>query len=364
VDFGGGRGGGGGFGGGGAGAGAVTPENAPLHPVGQNPPSGVMVQYWLGTANQEVTLDFLDAAGNVIRSFTSRQDSATAAESVTRAASLRSRMDSLRARGLSDDSIRVLTRVATDAAGGIVPADDAGPPRAPPPARASNRRGLNTFAWNMRYPDASSFPGMILWAAGTTGPLVPPATYRVRLSVAGRPVGAETFRILPDPRRKATVAEWTEQSRLALQVRDRFSQANDAVKTIRFVKGELTDREKKVPAPQQSAFRGLANPFATDLSVVEDSLYQTRNRSGQDPLNYPIRLNNKIGALMGVVAGADGRPTQQSYEVYKVLSTQLDRELARLRDVMAANLPKVNAFLQSAGAPQIRVPPGPGVIVP
>jgi photosystem II stability/assembly factor-like uncharacterized protein len=363
VDFGGGRGGGGGFGGGGAGA--VTPENAPLHPVGQNPPSGVTVQYWLATASPEVTLDFLDAAGKVVRSFTSRQDSATAADSVSRAAAMRSRMDSLRTRGFSEDSIRALTRVATDAPGGIVPAgDDAGPPRAPPPPRAPNRRGLNTFAWNMRYPDASSFPGMILWAAGTTGPLVPPAAYRVRLSVAGRPVATESFRILPDPRMKATVADWAEQSRLALQVRDRFSQANDAVKTIRFVKTELTDREKKLPAAQHSAFQGLANPFATALSVVEDSLYQTKNRSGQDPLNYPIRLNNKIGALMGVVAGADGRPTQQSYDAFKVLSTQLDRELARLQEVMNANLPKVNSLLQSAGVAPIRVPPSPGVIVP
>jgi hypothetical protein len=197
---------------------------------------------------------------------------------------------------------------------------------------------------------------MILWAAGTTGPLVPPATYRVRLSVAGKSIGTESFRILPDPRIKATVADWTEQSRLALQVRDRFSEANEAVKTIRYVKGELTDREKKVSTAQQSAYKGLADPFAGALSVVEDSVYQTKNRSGQDPLNYPIRLNNKIGALMGVVAGADGRPSQQSYEVFKVLSTQLDRELTRLREVMNANLPKVNAFLQSAGVQPIRIP--------
>ena len=270
---------------------------------------------------------------------------------------MRSRMDSLRARGLSEDSIRALTRVATDAPGGIVPGgDDLGPPRAAPAPRAPNRRGVNTFAWNMRYADASSFPGMILWAAGTTGPLVPPGTYRVRLSVAGKPVGTETFRLLPDPRVKATVADWQEQSRVALQIRDRFSEANDAVKTIRYVKSELADREKKIPEAQRGAYTAVSNPFANALSVVEDSLYQTKNRSGQDPLNYPIRLNNKIGALMGVVANADGRPTQQSYEVLKVLSTQLDRELTRLREAMNANLPKVNAFLQTAGVQQIRAP--------
>jgi len=363
VDFGGGR--GGGFGGGGGAAGAVTPENAPLHPTGQNPPSGVMVKYWLNAANQEVTLDFLDATGKVIRSFTSRQDSATAADSVKGANAMRSRIDSLRARGLSEDSIRALTRVAADAPGGIVPAgEDLGPPRAAPPPRAPNRRGVNTFAWNMRYADPLSFPGMILWAAGTTGPLVPPGTYRVRLAVARKAVGSETFRLLPDPRVKATVADWQEQSRVALQIRDRFSDANDAVKTIRYVKSELADREKRIPEGQRAAYTGVASPFANALSVVEDSLYQTQNRSGQDPLNYPIRLNNKIGALMGVVASADGRPTQQSYEVLRVLSTQLDRELTRLRQAMSANLPKVNSLLQSSGLQPIRVPPTPGAVTP
>src|SRR5439155_24812044 len=158
------------------------------------------------------------------------------------------------------------------------------------------------------------------------------------------------------PRIKATLAEWQEQSRVALQVRDRFSETNDAVTSIRTVKSQLDDREKRIPAAQQSAFMGLATPFRTALSEVEDSLYQTKNRSGQDPLNYPIRLNNKIGALMGVVAGARGRPTQQSYETFTVLSTQLDRELTKLRQVLNTNLPKVNALLQGQGLPQIRAP--------
>ena len=103
----------------------------------------------------------------------------------------------------------------------------------------------------MRYPDASSFPGMILWAAGVTGPLVPPGTYKVRHAVNGKPVGTETFKVLPDPRIKATLADWQEQSRVALQVRDRFSEANDAVKEIRRIKAELADRETKLPAAQQ-----------------------------------------------------------------------------------------------------------------
>jgi photosystem II stability/assembly factor-like uncharacterized protein len=306
----------GGFGGRGGGAPSqVTPENAPIHPTGQNPPSGVVVQYWLKSGGEDVALDFLDAGGKVLRTYTSRGDSAAA-------------------------------QPATP------PSDDDFGRPAPTP-RVANKRGVNTFVWNMRYPDAASFPGMILWAASVTGPLVPPAAYSVRMTVAGKVVSTEPFKVLPDPRIKATLADWTEQSRVALQIRDRFSEANDAVKDIRRVKAELADRQSKMPQSQQAAFAALSSPFGSAIGEVEDSLYQTKNRSGQDPLNYPIRLNNRIGALMGVVGSADGRPTEQSYEVYKVVSAELATELTKLRRVMSANLPKINAMLRAAGLKEI-----------
>jgi hypothetical protein len=121
------------------------------------------------------------------------------------------------------------------------------------------------------------------------------------------------------------------------------------VKEIRRLKAELTDRQAKMPAAQKSEYDALSAKFATGLSEVEDSLYQTKNRSGQDPLNYPIRLNNRIGALMGVVASSDGRPTQQTYDVYKVVSAELVKTQANLRKVLNDNLPKINAMLRAAG---------------
>ncbi len=312
---------GGGFGGGGRGGGgpaALTPENAPVRPTGQNPPTGVVVQYWLKNGSESVGLDFLDATGKLIRSYSSKTDS-------------------------------------TPAAAPAPPADEGfGPP--PQAQRVPNKRGVNTFLWNMRYPDASSFPGMILWAANVTGPLVPPGSYKVRMTVDGKPIGTENFKVLADPRIKATMAEWAEQSRLALQVRDRFSEANDAVKEIRRIKTELADREKNMPAAQAGAFKALAESFSTSLGEVEDSLYQTKNRSGQDPLNYPIRLNNRIGALMGVISSADGRPTSQSYEVYTVVTKELNVQTTKLRRILNTDLPRINAMLRAAGLKPIDSP--------
>ena len=369
VQFGGGFGGGRG-GGGGAAAAGVTPENAPTSPTGQNPPGGITVQYWLKTANQEVALDFLDAQGKLIRTYYSRQDSAVAADSLRREATRRSRMDSLRTRGLSEDSIRALMRVATDAPGGVVAAggDEDGPVRVAPPPRAPNKRGVNTFSWNMRYPDATGFQGMILWAAGTTGPLAPPGTYSVRLVVNGRPVSTQSFKLLADPRlTNVTQADYTEQFALLQRIKARFNEANDGVKTIRFVKRELEDRTKRMPVQQQAVFAVDATALANEIAVVEDSLYQTKNRSGQDPLNYPIRLNNKIGALMGVVSQSEGRPTAQSYGVFNELSLQLDKEMLQLKKTFDALLPRINAKLRAAGLPEIvpkpvEGPPSPNPI--
>jgi hypothetical protein len=150
-------------------------------------------------------------------------------------------------------------------------------------------------------------------------------------------------------------------------VRDRTTAANDAVKTIRWVKSQLADRERKLTGQAKTDFQSQATPLRAELSVVEDSIYQTKNRSGQDPLNYPIRLNNKIAALAGVAGSAEAVPTKQTTDVYSGLSKQLDGELTKMKKALDSRLPAVNATLRKAGLPEIvprpaDVPAPPGTI--
>jgi hypothetical protein len=344
------------------GAAAARPDTGephpPTHPVASNPPSGPAIQYWLKNANQEVTLTILDSAGRVIRSFTSRQDSAQAADSVAKETRRRSREDSLRTAGLSADSIQKIMRATPDMPSPSVSEDDedAGYQPSPPP-RVSNKAGVNTFRWDMRYPAPPAFKGMILWAAGVFGVTAPPGLYQVRMAVDGKPVGIESFHLIADPRvRGVTRADYAEQFRFLQRVNARFGDANDAVSTIRALRHDLDDRRGKLSGDALATFDAHATALQSALTSVEDSIYQTKSHASEDPLNYPIRLNNKIGALLFVAGSSDGRPTAQSYEVFTLLSAQLDRELARLKAALAQHLPGVNSALTAAGQPVIKVP--------
>ncbi|MDB4913296.1 MAG: hypothetical protein JWM95_940 [Gemmatimonadetes bacterium] len=332
----------GGRGGGGGGGGAAAAAGPAVHPIAASPNGGPVVSYWLKRPSREVVLEFMDASGTLIRSFTSRQDSVTAADSIARGG-----------------------RPA--AAAGQPAAEEDGPVRTPPAPRVANKAGINSFAWNMRYPDASSFEGLIMWAAGTQGPVAPPGTYKVRMIVDGQPVGTEPFVLKKDPRTKATQADLDAQFAFLQQIRTRTTEANDAVKTIRWIKAQLDDREKRMTGQAQADFHAMAARLRDELSVVEDSVYQTKNRSGQDPLNYPIRLNNKIAALAGVAGSAEARPTKQTSDVMTVLSTQLAGELGKMKKSLNSRLPEINATLRKVDLPEIvarpaDVPAAPGTI--
>jgi len=223
------------------------------------------------------------------------------------------------------------------------------------PAKPGNRKGVNRFTYTMRHENAKTFRGMITWAGSGNGPAMAPGMYRVRMtatkgSVAPTPVSFD-FRMLPDPRAEATEADLKEQVRLALVVRDKITQANQGVIESRHLKSELDDRKAKMTA--DATFSPLAASFAAELGIVEDSLYQTKNQSGQDPLNFPIRLNDQLGGLMGFIMSGERRPPKQAYDVWGVLAPKTDGELAKMERVITTNLPKVNAKLKAAGQKEI-----------
>jgi photosystem II stability/assembly factor-like uncharacterized protein len=299
---------GGGFFGGGGGGGTV----------GQNPPTGVVINYTLATADQDITLEFLDATGKVIKSYNSRTDT--------------------------------------------TPPAPGSPPVFPPrPPRAPNRLGLNQFVWNMRYPDAVVFPGMILWAGDTRGPIAPAGTYTVRLTPGGAKPTTATFRLMNDPRSPATAADQLAQFNFLMQIRNKVTEANEAVISMRHVKTEIDARLKEAPAAAVQELTAPGKELGTNLTGVEAEVYQIKNQSNQDPLNYPIKLNNKLAALTGVVSSAPGRPTAQSVQVYNELIGKLTTQTKKMDKLYLEDLKKLNEILKKHGLKEIDPNPKPKV---
>src|SRR6185369_548543 len=217
--------------------------------------------------------------------------------------------------------------------------------------------GLNRFIWDTRYSDAVRFPGMILWAGETRGPKIAPGTYQVKLTVDGKTL-SQNFEVKPDPRLTTTPVDYSKQVDLALKIRDKLTETNNAIIQIRDVRKQIEDLLKRLTG--QAGFK-VINDAGTalnkKLTTIEEALYQTKNQSSQDPLNFPIRLNNKLAALGGVVGGPESAPTAQSYAVYDEVAGQIDAELQKLSQVMKTEVPAFNQLVKDQNIPAVVVKP-------
>lgn len=134
-----------------------------------------------------------------------------------------------------------------------------------------------------------------------------------------------------------------EQFTLASQINQRVSQANQAVIRIRALKDQVKDRESKT---KDKKLVLAAGALTTRLTDIEGEIYQYRNRSSQDPLNFPIKVNNKLAALQSIVEGGDAKPTDNAYVVFKDLSARLDQQLARLDTAVKIDVEAFNKLLR------------------
>jgi hypothetical protein len=263
--------------------------------------------YTLKNDAEKVTLEFLDAGGNLIASYESPDgDEEPAAEG--------------RGGGFF---------------GGGAP-------------RPSKMKGNNRFRWNMRTEGWTDFDGRIFWAAGPVGPAVLPGRYRVRLTVDGQ-ARTQDFEIKMNPRAAAegvTLADLQARFDLATRIRDRVTEANEAVMRMRAVKAEVDDRLGK---SDNGELQSMGGTVKNRLTGVESEIYQIKNQSNQDPLNYPIMLNNKIAALLNLVEGSENRPTDQSYTVFDTLSGQLGGELEQMNLIFVQDLARLNELLRELG---------------
>ena len=218
--------------------------------------------------------------------------------------------------------------------------------------------GLQRVRWNLRTDPAATFPGMILWGVRTMAPVVPPGRYSVRLTVGGR---VETTEVVVERNpwiEGVTDEDLVAQYEFGVRIRDEVDRANRAVIEIRRVKGELEERLEGV---EDERLREAAERLRAALDEVEGEIYQVRNRSNQDPLNFPIKVNNRLANLLSMSERGDGRPGSGMYDVFEVMVGRLGGVLGRLGGVWGEELVEVNEVLRGLGVEEI-LPGGEGVV--
>lgn len=278
----------------------------PKDPV-QEFDNGADIFYYLADDAEKVTVEILDASGNVIGTYESAEDDEEEAE---------------------------------PQGGGFF---GGGGQRDP-----SKMKGSNRFSWNMRTEGWTDFEGRIFWAARPVGPSVVPGQYQVRLTVDGASQTRD-FEVQMNPRAAAegvTLADLQAKFDFATRVRDRVTDANAAVIRMRSIKEQVDDR---LAESDNGELASLGGTVKDRLGGVESEIYQVKNQSNQDPLNYPIRLNNKLAALLNLVEGSYHRPTDQSYQVFDDLSGKLGTELDQMNLVITQDLARLNELLRELG---------------
>ena len=186
------------------------------------------------------------------------------------------------------------------------------------------------------------------------GPLAPPADFTVRVTAGGE-TRTQGFTVGVDKRLQGQVtsADLLEQFKLSTEIRAKVTEANAAVMQIRSIRDQVNKALEKVPPKKKAEIQSLADSLLKPIAAVEEEVYNTKLRSGQDPLNFPIRLNNKIAALQGVVESSDNKPTDQTYLVFKELSGKLDAEMQKLQQSLKTELPRLNAALKREKAGEV-----------
>ena len=288
--------------------------------AGENPPDGVLVYYSLKQKPEgEVKLTFLDAQGEQIKSFTSEQAQSQSPK-----------------------------------------AEDA-PPETPDEEedrekkdpRVPKEAGMNRFLWNTRYPDPKKVDGYVASEAVMAGPVAAPGTYHVQLTVADQTL-TEAFEVQKDPRVPATQEDLDSQFKLLLKVRDKLSETHDAINTLRNIRQQVEDWEKRTrERKDHEAVSSAARSLKEKLSPIEDELTQSRAKTRQDTMNFPAKLNGKLAWLAGVVASAQAAPTRQQYELYADLAGRIDVQIQRLQEIIDTDVAAFNGLMRESEMPAV-----------
>jgi photosystem II stability/assembly factor-like uncharacterized protein len=208
--------------------------------------------------------------------------------------------------------------------------------------------GNNIFYWNMMYPGAEKVKGMILWWASLNGPMALPGTYKAELSVNDEKV-YQNFNILSNPTSEATESDMKMQFDFINEINTKMTEIHKALKNVTKVSNQVGVLKKSLKDKEKyKALLTFADTLVKDLTKIEETLYQTKSKSGQDPLNFPIRLNNKLAHLNSLTRIGNYAPTQQAIDFKNEITKEIDIELVKLNALFTNGVKELNRKVKAS----------------
>ncbi len=281
---------------------------------GENPPNGPMIDFYLESIPDSLTLSILDSSGQLVKTFTGE------------------------AKKPKSGKEKKETR----------------PPRKSRLSTFEIEKGANRFVWNMRYPGPHRIEGAVVWGS-TSGAIAPPGKYLVELKVNDKTY-KEPFEIVKDPRVSATQEDFDEQFALSEKIRNKMSEITDAVNKIHAIDGQLEKEMGQVKEESYAArIDSAARKITGKLKNIEGHLYQFRSKAAEDPLNFPLETYERLGSLQSAVSGADAAPTRQDGEVYTKLAAKADGDISSLNGIIVTDVADFNRLVKSLDVPAVIV---------
>ncbi len=281
------------------------------HPVGENPPAGALIDYFLKSAPKgELTVDILDAQGKLLRHLSSTHST-----------------------------------------------KEVQPPEWPdqivPNDKIAAAQGMNRLVWDLRMQDPAQIPGAFYSGPTPRGPLVPPGQYQVKLTVAGV-TRVAPLTVVADPRVANSEAAIHAKTELALAVEHDIDQLHRAVNAIRKTRSELERTNKSLAShPANAALVAESDAVSKRLDPIEQQLMQVNMKGSEANLAFPGMLNELLASFALSMDDADTPPTTQHVAFYQSLHAQLEAQLALWRQLQGDGIAALNAHLKASGVAQI-----------
>ena len=287
---------------------------------GQNHPNGVIINYYIKNLQEGdyIRIDIENKDGSVIRTFTNNQDKYSKIE--------KNDVDKMVGNPVLSNPNDIDNALSSDNLGSLSP-----------------KSGGNRLIWDMRYPGFKSFEGMVLYSSPNVGPKVAPGKYNIKMTYNDQILQKE-FEIVKDPRVKISQADYQDQLEFLINVRDEVSRANQKIIDIRNIKNNMIFILEKTR--NNVELQEMINKYLTDISEIENNIHMTKNQSRQDPLNYGIRINNRIAFLLADSQRGDYPPTDQSKEFFMQIKKELDTEILKLDALIDKHSQKIENYLK------------------